>query len=155
MVTITVVRINEDFSPLVSPHSLFFAAISKSCMLQKQANESSSDVLYLLGGDTYDGDTSARSQLPGVLDMKWEVGYKNDGEFCCLLPPELHHVSLCICGTSDSPVLISCFADPCLVWKMTGTEWALHGDPRLRGAYHQKIPKVESKVKWDSVQQVL
>lgn len=83
------------------------------------ANESAQSIMYLLGGDTYDEDLTSRSQLPGVLDMKWETGYKND------------------------------------VWKMTGTEWFLKGDPRLRGPYHQKIPKVESRVKWDSVQQGL
>lgn len=59
------------------------------------ANESAQGILYLLGGDTYDGDTTARSQLPGVLDMKWETGYKNDGEQISLSASDLFIVPLC------------------------------------------------------------
>ena len=30
-----------------------------------------------------------------------------------------------------------------------GTEWYVKGDPRLRGPYHQKIPRVYSTMEWD------
>jgi hypothetical protein len=38
---------------------------------------------------------------------------------------------------------------------MTGTEWYQKGDPRLRGPYHQKIPRVESRLQWKNVLQGL
>ncbi|KAJ1444116.1 hypothetical protein B484DRAFT_388979 [Ochromonadaceae sp. CCMP2298] len=38
---------------------------------------------------------------------------------------------------------------------MAGTEWFQKGDPRLRGPYHQKIPRVESRLVWNNVVQGL
>jgi hypothetical protein len=37
------------------------------------------------------------------------------------------------------------------VWKMTGTEWFTIGDHRLRSQYHQKLPQVNSLMRWDIV----
>ena len=36
-------------------------------------------MVFVLGGDTYDGDVTSRSQLPGLVDKNWGAGYKNDG----------------------------------------------------------------------------
>lgn len=35
--------------------------------------------MYILGGDTYDGVSTSKSQDPGLLDLNWGMGYKNDG----------------------------------------------------------------------------
>jgi len=35
--------------------------------------------MYLMGGDTFDGDNTGRNQLPGYIDLYWGAGYKNDG----------------------------------------------------------------------------
>lgn len=34
--------------------------------------------MYILGGDSYDGDDTRRNYHPGLLDKDWENGYKND-----------------------------------------------------------------------------
>lgn len=34
---------------------------------------------------------------------------------------------------------------------MTGTEWSVHSDIRLKTAYGRKIPRVESQLKWSKV----
>lgn len=41
---------------------------------------SSFSYVYVLGGDSYDGDDTQRNYKPGLLDPIWENGYKNDGE---------------------------------------------------------------------------
>jgi hypothetical protein len=71
--------------------------------------------VYLLGGDTNVGDSVKDHPAPGLVQIKFETGYKND------------------------------------VWKMSGTEWYVKGDIRLRGKYHQKIPKTESLMAWTQV----
>ena len=38
-----------------------------------------------------------------------------------------------------------------IVWRMNSAEWLMKGDPRLRGPYHQKIPKVQAILEWDNV----
>ena len=37
------------------------------------------------------------------------------------------------------------------VWSTTGTKWLAKGDPRLRSTYHQKLPKVQSLMRWNCV----
>ena len=37
------------------------------------------------------------------------------------------------------------------VWSTTGTKWRAKGDPRLRSKYHQKLPKVQSLMRWRQV----
>lgn len=37
------------------------------------------------------------------------------------------------------------------VWKMSGTEWGVRGDSRLRTLYKQKIPTVRSALRWQVV----
>ncbi len=37
------------------------------------------NMVFVLGGDTYDGDATSRSQLPGLIDKTRGAGYKNDG----------------------------------------------------------------------------
>ncbi len=34
---------------------------------------------------------------------------------------------------------------------MVGTEWYVQGDMRLRTEYHRKIPRIESRLKWQQV----
>lgn len=67
---------------------------------QPATNLSSFDYVYILGGDSYDGDDTRRNFKPGLLDTNWENGYKNDGihahshlhadtcpiQFCCPSP---------------------------------------------------------------------
>lgn len=36
----------------------------------------------------------------------------------------------------------------CVVWSMVGTAWYMKGDPRLRTKYKQKIPQVQSQLRW-------
>ena len=35
--------------------------------------------MYVMGGDTFNGDMKEESQTPGLLDQTWGTGYKNDG----------------------------------------------------------------------------
>jgi hypothetical protein len=34
--------------------------------------------VYLLGGDSYDGGKTQENVVPGLLDLTWYNGYKND-----------------------------------------------------------------------------
>lgn len=65
----------------------------------------SAGTIYLLGGDTFNGDMIKKDKIdrhiidPGIMDFAWGNGYKND------------------------------------VWKMKGTEWLVTGDIRVRSQY--------------------
>eukprot|EP01039_Chlorochromonas_danica_P008280 gene8280-9129_t len=37
------------------------------------------------------------------------------------------------------------------VWRTEGTEWYVKGDVRLKTKYHQKVPRVYSKLQWEQV----
>jgi len=100
-----------------TPH--WAARFGHVTIVRAASNISSVSYVFLLGGDTYEGDTTVRNQLPGLLDGRWGGGYKND------------------------------------VWRMSGTEWFQKGDSRLRGPYHQKVPRVESRLEWRQITQGL
>jgi hypothetical protein len=38
-----------------------------------------------------------------------------------------------------------------IVWRMNTPGWLREGDPRLRGPYRQKIPKVQAILEWSLV----
>lgn len=101
-------------------------------------NLSSFSYVFLFGGDTYDGDDTRRNHMPGLLDLSWESGYKNDGRYWFL------HLMSNFSLTPLAPYLI--------VWRTAGTEWFVKGDVRLKTEYKQKIPRVYSKLEWSEVQ---
>ena len=43
-------------------------------------NLSSYGYLFLMGGDSYNGDATQRDFSPGLLASSWENGYTNDGK---------------------------------------------------------------------------
>jgi hypothetical protein len=80
------VSVSLSTPPSLSPSlslslSLSLAPPSPPLPLSQQAtNLSTISYVFMLGGDSYDGDLTQRGQLPGLLDKRWGVGLKNDGE---------------------------------------------------------------------------
>ena len=50
-------------------------------IVQPATNLSSFSYMYVLGGDTYTTEFSEFNFIPGQLDLAYESGYKNDGNF--------------------------------------------------------------------------
>lgn len=47
--------------------------------LQPPVVSTDTGYVFLMGGDTYNGDTTQRDFIPGLMDLKAENGFKNDG----------------------------------------------------------------------------
>lgn len=50
-----------------------------STVVMPASNLSSFSYIFVMGGDTYDGSNDQRNLDPGLADVAWENGYKNDG----------------------------------------------------------------------------
>ena len=68
----------------ISYSASIYCDLNKIYLLSQSAENQLEDstalnMVFVLGGDTYDGDVTSRSQLPGLVDKTWGAGYKNDG----------------------------------------------------------------------------
>eukprot|EP01031_Cornospumella_fuschlensis_P035821 gene35821-43448_t len=67
------------YVPAPAPYSKHWSArYGMATIVTSTTNLSSFSYVYLLGGDSYDGDDTQRNYKPGLIDQKWENGYKND-----------------------------------------------------------------------------